>query len=259
MKNLFQFVIVLIFTSCTGGISNKPTIVDETFNPNQDSLFIQCADLKGLDEFIIGKTTFKQAVNSKYYRDLYDWQKHSSLYNGYWGVAKNASNHDKSEWLEKNAKSIKQFPNSGYDFKIGDLKFSAFDLAFYDDILVAIYFKIDDSKVHRHYIEKYGNGRGSNYYYDWSNGPCSNPEKLRYKTIAKEDRVWENNDVQLIYHLYYNSEKASNSSDITYIRDSYYLLSSKRLYQKFIDELSRWDTEYEVQRAQKESQILNQL
>ena len=259
MKRFFlSFTLILIICSCTN--VKTPEIIDETFAPQEDSLFIQCSELKGVGEFIIGKTTFSQVMRSKLYKDAIGLQMHNNWYNGHWGVAKKSGKIEKSSWIEKNAKAIKQFPNPGTSFKMGDLEFSHFDLAFLNDTLVAIYYITDSYKIHEHYIEKYGNGRGTYYYYRADNEPCKDRDKLVVTENKKEERIWENENVKLEYHLSYHFEMGPNiSSARTYYNDSWYLLSSKKRYPVFLEEYNKYSSKYDALQEKNNTDIMNQL
>ena len=259
MKRILQFIALsLIIYSCANG--NRPVIINETYTPQDDSLFLQCSDLKGVGDFIIGKTTFSQVMHSKYYKNALGLEMHNNFYNGHWGVANKGGKYEKSSWIEKNAKVIKQFPNPGVGFKMGDLEFDNFDLAFLNDTLVAIYFKTDSYKIYNHYLEKYGNGRGTLYSYHIDNEPCKDRSKLVVSEDKKEERTWENTDVKLEYHLSYHFEMGPNVSSVrTYYNESWYLLSSKTHYPVFIEKYEEYCTKYDTMQSESNSDILNQL
>lgn len=259
MKRIIKyFALSLIICSCTN--AKQPVIINETYDPQDDSLFLQCSDLKGVGDFIIGRTTFSQVMRSKYYQNAFSLQMHNNFYNGYWGVANKGGKMDKASWLEKKAKSIKQFPNPGISFKMGDLEFDHFDLAFLNDTLVAIYFKTDSEKIHDHYIEKYGNGRGTYYSYHLDNEPCEDRSQLVVTEDKEEERTWENTDVRLEYHLSYHFEMGPDVSSVdSYYNNSWYLLTSKTRYPVFVDEYEKSITKYDEMQAQSNTDILNKL
>lgn len=59
---LVTIISIVIFCSCT---NNAPQIVNESYSPDPDSLFIQCKQLSGIGDLIIGKTTFSQAQKKR--------------------------------------------------------------------------------------------------------------------------------------------------------------------------------------------------
>lgn len=258
MKKAFLlFVLAIAFFSCAPQ-GNQPTIVDESFTPEQDELYSQCTELKGVGDFIIGETTFKQALHSQLFADYSSLLLHNNFYNGHWGVAKSGGKYEKGTWIEKKTPSIKQLPCPSTHITIGQLDFDDFDLAFYNDVLVAIFFKTDNEELHNHYIEKYGNGRGSLYSYHLDNEPCEDRDKLESITKTKEERVWENEKVILEYYLDYHFEMSPNI-DTRYWSDSWYLLSSKSLYPLFLEELEHSMSSFDKQEQNSEQETLNQF
>lgn len=247
MKINFIFLFLLLsMLSCTTSVDQKE--VDEKFEPNQEELYMQCSELKGIDDFIIGKTTFKQALNAPIYAAEIGLLR-NNFFNGYWGVGKKGGNHDDARWLEEQAKIKQLTPMLLGDKKIGHVLFSNFDLAFYNDTLAAIYFITDDNKLKQHYIEKYGEGRGSHYWYYYNNHKDAN--KFRVKEIAKEERVWENEWIMLEFHQDYFFENIPTPT-ANYLNSSWYLMSSKKLYPKFIDELNNQILNYEHEKTENE-------
>ena len=243
---------------------NQPTIVDQQFSPEQEELYTQCAGLKGIGEFVIGVTTYKQALNSKVYKGSYIFD---NFYNGYWGVAhgigyvQNGS--DKSDWIEKHSPTIKQIATPIGGVKIGEIQLDDFDLAFYNNKLAAIYFKDEKGSLHEHYLNKYGEGRGTYYSYHLDNEPCRNRDRLYSKTVIKESRVWENEKVELTYHYDYHFEMGPNISDreqlYSFVDNSWYILTSKTLYPKFLAELKKQGEAYDQHQQAKNKEGLNQF
>lgn len=258
MKKYYLYLALfsLIVSCSTQG--NKPEIIEKTFAPEQSTLYSECAELKGISDFIIGETTFKQAIRSKVYSNSYGLLLDNNFYNGYWGMAKTGEKYEKATWIEKNASSLKHLPCPSTSIKIGQLEFDSFDLAFYNDRLAAIFFKSDDEELHDHYIEKYGDGRGSYYYYHLDNEPCEDRDKLKSHTITKEERTWENEDIKLEYFLDSYFEM-SPEIETRYKNDSWYLLSSKSLYPLFLEELNRLKSEYDKLEKNQEQETLSQF
>ena len=250
---LFFFCLCLLsITSCT----NPPEVINQTFAPEQEDLYTQCSGLKGIGEFVIGETSYKQALNSKYYRDSYVF---NNFYNGHWGV----HSHDLSDWIEKRAPIIKQITTPIDDVKIGQIKLTTFDLAFYNNKLAAIYFKDESGELHEHYIKKYGEGRGTYYSYHQDNEPCNNRDRLIVIDTRKENRVWENEKVELTYSHDYHFEMGPNISEKqrinSYYDNSWYLITSKTLYPKFLEELNKQKAAYDKHRQSEDKESLNQF
>lgn len=258
MKRIVFLISALIVSSCA--LNNAPVVIDENYSPSTDSLYAQCADLKGVGDFIIGKTTFSQVLRSPYYKHVSKLMMHNNLYNGYWGCANKHEKYEKSSWLEENAKHIKQFPHPELEFKMGELKFDDFDLAFLNDTLVAIYYVSESETIHEHYIDKYGTGVGSYYSYHLDNEPCKDRSKLKVTDTKKEERVWENESVKLQYHLSYHFEMGPDiSSSRTFYDDSWYLLTSKKRYPVFLEELEKMGKQYDDLQKEENENVLNQL
>lgn len=250
--------LLLVSTSCV----NKPIVVNQSFEPEQQELFAQCSELKGIGDFIIGRTTYKQALRSKIYGDSYVFD---DFYNGYWGIAHGVgyvpNGHDKSYWIEKHAPSIKQIGTQIGGVKIGQIQLTDFDLAFYNNKLAAIYFKDEKGLLHEHYIKKYGDGRGAYYSYHLDNEPCKNRHNLFSTTTIKENRVWENNEIELTYFYDYHFEMGPKVNDKkminTYVDDSWYLMTSKTLYPKFLEELDKQIAAYDTHKQGEDQECLN--
>lgn len=243
--------------SCTG-LMNKPEIINETFDPKQEELYEQCAELKGIGDLVIGETTYRQAIRSKIYDDSFRSLLGNNFYNGYWGVAKQGAEHDQARWLVNNCSKIKQVPDMLLKTKIGEIELRDLDLAFYNDRLAAIYFRVESGNLHQHYIEKYGNGKGSFYSYHLDNEPCRNRDKLKSTTTTKEERVWENENVKLEYHFNYHFEMGPNIDHTrNYQDDAWYLLSSKTLYPLFVEELSKQKEDYNKRQSDRNKEALN--
>ena len=206
MKHFTIFiVIVMLALSCETQVE-KPIHINEQYNPTEEELFTACSELRGVGQYIIGVTTFSSVSKDKEYRaqNPYDYNR-SNYYNGHWGhsfwARYGSSVNDEMEqshYIEKEAGNIvKQMSNFG-SFKIGELEFDCFDMAFLNDTLVAIwFFPKDEKKVVEHYIEKYGEGRGEKYYYERRTRNL----KGEYSGTIKHDEkhIWENDAVALEY------------------------------------------------------------
>ena len=260
MKRIFFYLLLaIVAVSCTG-TPNKPTVIDETYNPTQEELYAHCTELKGVGDFIIGETTYKQAIHSKIYEGLLGYSVRNNFYNGYWGVAKQGAKLDKANWIEEQTSIIKQVPCPSLHLKIGQIEFHSFDLAFYDDKLAAIFFKTDNPDLHKHYIEKYGDGKGSYYWYLFNNAPCKNPNQFREIETVKEERSWENENVRLEFHHDEHHEIRPNIETLTsYQNNSWYLLTSKSLFPQFIEELNKQNDAFERHLTEKNQEVLDQF
>ena len=261
MRRLLFFILfALIFAiSCV----NKPIIVNKTFSPEQHELFSQCSGLKGIGDFIVGETTYKQVLRSKLYSGQYIFD---GFYNGYWGIANEIGgfgNHEKANWISKNSPAIRQIATPIGGVTIGQIQLSRFDLAFYNDILAAIYYEDEKSLLHNHYIEKYGDGRGTYYSYHQDNEPCRNRMRLYSNSTEEERRIWENEKVELLFEHNSHFEMGPNISEKQMISSSYnnswYILSSKALYPRFLEELDRQKKAYDEYKQGKDKESLNQF
>lgn len=200
------FIVTVAFwaVSCNTHVE-KPTTIDETYSPTDEELFTACADLQGIGPFIIGKTTFKETLKDKYFKNSSSFNRESNLYNGHWGTdfwkTKNdgVSNYfEKQKWIGKESRgNVKQLYAG--EMTIGELKFRTFDMAFWKDTLVAIFFYPDDAikdDVINHYKTKYGDGRGHYKYYDYQRR-IGNELEATEKT--DEVHLWANDKVALEY------------------------------------------------------------
>ncbi len=255
--------ILLLFTiSCTN--ANQPVITNQVFSPEHAELYSQCSELKGVGDFVIGQTTYTQVLRSIIYSGSYVFD---NFYNGYWGIARGVgyipNGHDKSDWIEKHAPIIKQIGTPIGGVKIGQIQLTEFDLAFYNNKLAAIYFKDEKGLLHEHYIKKYGDGRGSYYSYHLDNEPCKNRDNLFSTTTIKENRVWENDKVELTYNYDYHFEMGPKVNDKkmidSFVDDSWYLIASKSLYPKFLEELNKQIAAYDKLKQGEDKESLNQF
>ena len=250
---LVTIISIVIFCSCT---NNAPQIVNELYSPDPDSLFIQCKQLSGIGDLIIGKTTFSQAQKNELLKDIDSFNKDNNLYSGYWGEADKGGAYDKACWLEKNAKDIKQISTPIIPkVKIGDIELDCFDLAFLNGTLVAIYFETDSPKIRNHYIEKYGNGRGNYHSFHRNNQSKNNLNALE---DIDENRIWENETVCLEYNHKKHSEIISNKT-YNYYSESWYLITDKCRYNDFTEKLAIWEKEYDTMIANQNAQKLDLL
>ena len=229
-------------------------------------MYSQCSGLKGIGEFVIGVTTYNQVIHSEQYRYSYIY---NNLYNGYWGVGNDSGRFSVSEgfeastWIENHSSVLKQIATPIGGVKIGEIQLSVFDLAFYNNRLAAIYFKDEKGTLHEHYLKKYGDGRGTYNSYHLDNEPCKNRDKLFSKTKINEYRVWENQKVELTYKYDYYFEMGPHISHNQMVNsfedNSWYLIASKSLYPKFLEELEKQKQAYIKDKSSKNQDSLNQF
>ncbi len=269
-KVLFFVTILFVAISCANSGIKSPEVISEEYNPSMDSLFLQCQDLKGVSQYHVGRTTYKQVVRDKDFRksneyDIYTYlSPTSNFYNGYWGKSKfvGINSTDKSSWIEKQCKGkIKQLgsPLSGY--KIGDIEFDDFDMAFLNDTLVAVYFKPKSqfkNDILNHFKEKYGNGIGSYYHYRLDNEPCKNRNNLKVTEEKKEKHSWQNEDVIMEYDYSYSFKMGPNTK-LHHYESMEYVVYNKKRYPVFVEMLINYSKQYEEQQASKKTQTINSL
>jgi hypothetical protein len=271
MKRTFFPLVALIITSCGPYSSVAPTIIDEKYDPADEELYASCAELQGVGQFIIGRTTFKQVLADKEFKkvatSIYDRQ--SNMYNGHWGndFWNKKGDHyvlpgdPKEKWMKsKCGPKLKQLPSSHFTgFTIGELKFDPFDMAFLNDTLVAIFFYPDDNiedEVIAHYKEKFGNGRGKYYSYDLTKSDHNS--NLTVTKTLEEKHSWENELVALEYekHEYFHMEP--NRSPSGEYKHSMIIYSKKR-YPVFEELLLKISSDYDEHTKANINQSLNSL
>jgi hypothetical protein len=267
MKHIHTYLLlVLVVLSCNVQV-DKPETINEVYEPTDEELFAACADLQGIGQFIIGKTTFKNVLNDKDFKNSSSsFDRETNLYNGHWGYdfwkTKNddiSSGFDKRKWIEKEAKGrIKQLIPQFSGIKIGDLDFDKFDMAFLNDTLVAIYFYPDDkieTDVIDHYKEKYGNGRG---HYKYSSSRVQVGDDVTATTSTDEVRTWANENVALDFNNteYFHMEPGAKPTG--YYEHSL-LIYSKSRYPVFEELLKSLSKQYDENMQQSKSNTLNTL
>ena len=272
MKRFFQTAVVCLFIWSCNTRTNNPSVINETYNPTDEELYAACAELQGVGQFIIGRTTFKQVLADNDFKKtvIYSFDKKSNLFNGHWGskfwkakdVAYELPGGDKEKWIIRKAgNTIKQLPSSVITgFSIGELEFDTFDMAFLNDTLVAIYFypedKVED-KVISHYKEKYGNGRGKLFSSeDTKYG--KKPGEITSTKILDEEHRWENNSIALVYenHKYFHM---APGQEPTGSYEHSMMIYSKVRYPIFEDMLLGFAAEYDNNLQSRKDQILNSL
>ena len=206
MKRIVLFIFVyLVIASCGSQPGNNPTTINETYDPSDEELFVACSDLRGVGQYVIGKSTFSSVIKDKEYRSQksYDYNR-SNLYNGHWGNSfwrnpfGKVDEMEQARYIEKESKGrVKQLENT-FGFKVGELEFDHFDMAFLNDTLVAIwYYPKAETMVVNHYLEKYGNGKGKKYHHETRTKGLNG--EVYGTTKHDEVHVWENETVALEY------------------------------------------------------------
>lgn len=264
MKRLVLFITACIAVAC--GEAPDVNTIDEKYEPTDEELYDACAELTGIGQYQIGKTTLSQVLRDKEYRKIkpYDFDRKPNYFNGHWGCDFWNANGlsvgeqmDKSHFIEKDVKGkVKQLYN-GIEFKVGELEFDKFDMAFLNDTLVGIWFMPkEEETILEHYKEKYGNGRGKKYEYTYrlhhSNG------EFTIKSNIDEQHVWENKIVALDYsnfELFY-SEPGKRPNGIY---NESFLIYSKKRYPVFEEILKGSAAKFDEQKSKSKGETLNTL
>ena len=250
-RGLIVLSAIIILQACNYE-ADKPEIVNEVYDPTDEELFAACSDLQGIGQYVIGKTTFKQVLNDKEYRDgTLSFDRESNLYNGHWGQEywNKKGYHlpndlDKANWMEKESRGrIKQLNSRLTCFNVGSLDFDKFDMAFLNDTLVAIWYypKREFVKdVLNHYKEKYGNGRGHLNSYESRSMIGDDVNTLVATSKLDEMHTWENAIVALDYVMdeYFHTEP--NQKPTSHYNHSYLIYSKSRypVFETLLMELS---------------------
>lgn len=260
------FISLLTITVLACGEAPEKTLIDEKYEPTDDELFEACADLKGIGQYIIGKSTFKSILKDKEFRhntNSWDWK--NNFFNGHWGndfwrsSGSSVSNDtEKGNYIEENAKQIKQLA-LGMSFKVGELTFDKFDMAFLNDTLVAIWFFPDrncNTGVINHYLEKYGNGRGKKYDFRLVSKNAKGEVTATRKT--DEEHIWENEAVALEYikkEMFHTEPGYKPSGSFT----NTMLLYSKSRYSVFEQILMEYASKWDAKQKSVKEGVLNSM
>ncbi len=249
-------------TSLISCISNQSN-VHKVYDTPLDSLYLQCADLKGVGMFEIGMP-WNAVMSSKTLR-IDSWDKRVKWYNGHWGV----HDFDMEKWLISNYPAIKQYNVEvssdvfAKKYTLGDIQFRHLDLAFLNDKLVAAYFEFDsDKSVHEvlnHYIEKYGEGLGEYNSSHWNNGLSG--DNYACDITEKDSRKWENESIALQYIYDYRllSYPKRESKRGLYWHDVYFIVYDKIGYPVFEEQLNTAKEEYKNRQNKAHEDALNSL
>ena len=265
MKRLsFFLLLVLITMACGTQPENKPTLIDEKYEPSDEELFAACSDLKGIGQYVIGKSTFSSITKDKEYRSQvsYDYNK-SNLYNGHWGNSfwrnpfGKVSESEQARYIEKETKGKVKQLSVRPSFKVGELEFDPFDLAFLNDTLVAIwYYPKDENTVINHYLEKYGNGKGKKYHFETRTKDIKGDV---YGTERHDElHVWANETVALEYINTVNFSHLPNQK-IHYDGKKTMLLYSKSRYPVFEQILKEYAKKFEDSKGVAKEETLSTL
>lgn len=240
--NKFTFFYILLSACLVICCGEAPEVIteNEKYETSDDSLYVQCAELKGLGNLHIDKTVFKHLLKDKSITTYKECIK-SDFSGGFWGVR---YNYDLSRHLESN-KNIKQVQVGSYAFPytIGELEFDEMELAFLNDTLVAIsiggdYYKIEDALV-----KKYGVGKGHFEFYCKSKGQNGDKNFYIEKRVHRQ-RVWENESVKFERKYDWDSKVKNNEHVYSIEGDDYCLITSKKNYNRFLQILEDSKKEY---------------
>lgn len=267
MKRTLYILIALLAIQACNTQTSQPEIINEVYEPTDEELYEACAELQGIGQFVIGKTTFKQVLNDKEFKAAtFESDRESNLYNGHWGIdfwkSKSGSvstQLDKAHWMKQASKGkVKQLYCSGSGKKFANLEFDKFDMAFLNDTLVAIWFypKREIVKdVIGHYKDKYGNGRG---HYKYLHTRYKRGDKYYGTTDTDEVRTWDNGKVVLEYvnRDYFKSEP--NVEAKSYFNHTL-LISSKNRYPVFVETLNGLAEQFDNEQKETKKDALNAL
>jgi len=270
MKRIALFIfLIMLLVSCGSNTSSKSQrqgssdpSVSEKYEPSDEELYAACADLKGIGPYLIG-SKFTSILNNKEYRsNTSSYNRESDLYYGHWGqdfwAGKGYKSYEekreKEKFIVKEARGkIKQL-HCNSDFKIGDIKFTEFDMAFLNDTLVAISFMPEYNEIKsvlQHFIEKYGNGRGSLFESKRRSGET-------YTNTEKEDHLWANETVEMKYDKYLWYQQQPGKSPSLDSRESF-IIYNKLRFHVFETTLKGLADKYEELQQESKSNSLNSL
>lgn len=255
MKRLSNKLVVLLvlLSSCEGF---KPEIKNEVFDISTDSLYIRCADLRGLGSLHIGETLYKDLKNDKGLTTDFKYIEPDYFF-GYWGT----KNHEMSSYIKQNAASIKQIEigTLSHPYNIGEFKFEDTQLAFLNDTLVAISLGSRDYyTIKNALIQKYGDGQGYYRWYLLTNGRYGEDD-LSLEKKEEEVRVWENERVKFDRYYYWSSKIVNREEVFPSVEKQHCLIYSKNRYNEFERLLNEAKESYEQDKAKKHEESVNLL
>lgn len=263
MKTRYLLLLIPFIGSCgmpggKGGYVPK----DDTIRFVTDSI---CMDLTGISNYQIGKTTYRQVLNDKKYKDCTSsYERKSSFKFSNWisGFGVFDRNEEKVAWIDKNAKEIKSLVTSS--FKIDDLEFIDFDFAFLNDTLVAVYFRPNnlnlssEYNLKKHFQNKYGTGSWKKYS---KQGNVKYGDTKYTESVDFEEILWKGNNVIL---KFYDSSRFVYDKDYKYFdmasySSEYFIVYSIDRYPEFINRLKDASKAYDDQEKAKKEATLNSL
>lgn len=256
MKHLPPFIIslIILLSACE---MNKPEIKNDVFDISTDSLFVRCAELKGLGNLHIDKTVMKDLRTDTGLSTYNRYYIESDFYSGFWGV----KDFELRDYIKKNVKSIKQVEigSLGSPYKIGEFNLEDIQLAFLNDTLVAIslgsrdYYTIKDAM-----IQKYGDGQGHYRWYLLTNGKYGE-DGLSLEKEEEEVRVWENESVKFDRYYYWKSKIVKQQEVFPSVSKEYCLIYSKHRYSEFEKRLNDAKETYKSILAKRNEESVNLL
>lgn len=255
MKHLSNTLVMLLIllSSCEG---YKPEVKNEVFDISTDSLYLRCADLRGLGSLHIGETRYKDLKKDKGLTTDFKYIEPDYFF-GNWGT----KNHEMSSYIKKNAASIKQIEigTLSHPYKIGEYKLEDTQLAFLNDTLVAISLGSHDYyTIKEALIQKYGDGQGFYRWYLLTNGKYGK-DNLSLEKKEEEVRVWENEKVKFERQYYWSSKIVNKKEVIPTVENEHCLIYSKNRYSEFEKLLNDAKESYKQEKAKKRDESVNLL
>ena len=244
---------ILLLSACN---TNKPETKNEVFDISTDSLYLRCAELKGLGNLHIGETILKNLKNDKGLTTDFQYIK-SDFYLGNWGVRDFSLN----DYIKDNFKSIKQIEigSVSHPYRIGEFEFKDTQLAFLNDTLVAISLGSRDYyTIKKAVIQKYGDGQGYYRWYLLTNGKYGE-DGLSLEKKEEEVRVWENEKVKFDRYYYWSSKLVNNKEVFPSVSEEHCLIFSKQRYSAFEQILSDAKDSYRNDLAKRNEESVNLL
>ena len=246
MSKISVISLVFAFFFLVGCEVPEIRTISETYDTSEDSLYVQCADLKGLGNLHIGKTVYKDLFKDDFITKVkYNGYLDSDFHLGFWGVR---SDFDLVRHIE-NDKRIKQIEVGDLTnpYTIGELEFDEMELAFLNDTLVAISIGGDYYKIEKHLVKKYGEGKGYYEFYCKSKG--QNGDKNFYmEKRERRLRIWENEIIKFEKKYEWDSKVVNNEDVYSIQGDDYCLITSKNRYNEFLRILEECKQDFKNQK-----------
>lgn len=251
LSSMSIFVALIVMVGC-----GETREISEKFEISEDSLYVQCTELKGLGNLHIGKTVLKDLFTDKGVTICKESLK-SNFHGGYWGV--DVGNYDLGRHLDK-SEQIKQVQvgRYAYPYKVGEIEFETMELAFLNDTLVGISIGGDFYKIREHMIEKFGNGKGYYSFFCKSRGKNGESNFFMEKH-EHEHRIWANKNVKLEKRYDWDSKVVRNKDVYSKKGDDYCLITSQTRYDEFLQILKQNKLDYKNQKNIKIKESYNML